>query len=152
MWYNQYRQLSVSANKCHRFWCPVLPHHSFVERIKPVLITLPSSRACVCLCIFHFHAKRQSSSVLENPAPPAPRGRWNTLPLLSEGSTEHCCRTTLHRWKRECSPGLTTSCIIRSWQPVAVCCPDKCQLSINQKNSLPTWIVISPAQDSAVKR
>ncbi|KAM6054392.1 LOW QUALITY PROTEIN: uncharacterized protein MYH16 [Chlamydotis macqueenii] len=35
---------------------------------------------------------------------------------------------------------------------VAFCCPDKCQASINQKNLLPTVIVISPAQDSAVER
>lgn len=44
MWYTQYHQLNVSANKCHPFWCPVFPHHSFAERIKPVLITLPSLR------------------------------------------------------------------------------------------------------------
>ncbi|KAM6379397.1 LOW QUALITY PROTEIN: uncharacterized protein MYH16 [Pluvialis apricaria] len=44
MWYNQYCQLNVLVSRCHWFWCPVLPHHSFVERINPVITTLSSSR------------------------------------------------------------------------------------------------------------
>lgn len=109
--------------------------------------------ACVCPCILLFHAERQSCSDLEISAPPAREADGaRRVPALWEGTTSAAPETFLHRWKRECSPGLMTGYIIPPWQSVAFCCPDKCQVSINQKNPLPTRTVISSAQHFAVER
>lgn len=109
--------------------------------------------ACVCPCALLLCAERQSRSDLEISAPPAREADGaRRVRALREGTTSAAPETFLHRWKRECSPGLMTGYIISPWQSVAFCCPDKCQVSINQKNPLPTRAVIGSAQHLAAER
>lgn len=111
--------------------------------------------ACVCPCVWACvllcRAERQSRSDLEIPAPPA-READGAAAASGSCSTSAAPETFLHRWERERSPGLMTAHIISPWQSVAFCCPDKCQVSINQKNPLPTRAVISSAQRFAAER
>lgn len=109
--------------------------------------------ACVCPCVLLFHAEQQSCSDLEISAPPAREADGaRRVRALQEGATSAAPETFLHRWKRERSPGLMTGYTISPWQSVAFCCPDKCQVSINQKNPLPTRTVSSSAQHFALER